>query len=360
MRPLGPVVSARTPWAVGFLFFISAIPSCARPNPWDACRAVGAVGFAPTVARCDTPGCQSCAVTLDRAYRTAPDALRVHFMQASAAAREAFLGFAHPVGPYAIEHCTAGLAPHAPCAAYTSLCRDVIATGLRSDDTSLGLRGQLTLAAGAACPAARAQIVSVLTQCESLPPGPTCADPACLACEAGHLAALTVVADEAVDAAHATALHTLIDNTPEPVARAIVENLGAPDAPVDIDTVPLQRGLRGWCFALVRHSSQPPPFACYATMTRFLAHTEYPDSDLAWASLAAAHPDVRTQVVQVLRSDLARHGGVPAAVTSRLAALPPAVPSSIPIAPSPQPESTRPGVDHAPALPGHSRFVEPA
>ncbi len=313
-----PAVSLARRLAIFVLVFMG----CARRDPWAPCRAGGDVGFGPAPPTCSTPACLACAATLDRAYRTAPEVLRTRFIRAPADAREAFLRFTHPTGPYPDEHCTAGLARGARCAAYSPYCVDVLATGLRSGDTTLAQRGQYTQAASDGCPAARAMLVAALRLCEPPPAGPGCTDAHCQNCEAGHLAALTVVAPDAVDPEHATELRELVDHTPEPVARAIVENLGAPDAPADIETAAVQRGLRAWCFSLVDRSATAPPYACNATMSRFLQHTEYGDSPVAWAAVTHARPAVRAQIVAALLTDLGRHGAIPAEVATRLRDLP--------------------------------------
>ncbi len=133
---------------------------------------------------------------------------------------------------------------------------------------------------------------------------------------------MSVLAPTADQDPGASAMRAVVEATPEPVARAIAETLGAPDAPVDLETVVVQRSLRAYCFSLVARSASSPPYACSAVMARFLSHDEYQDAPLAWASLARARPAVRGAVLDALLVDVVRGASVAAPLATQLGALP--------------------------------------
>jgi hypothetical protein len=305
-----------------------ALVACARSDPWSACRGIGPAGFRAEPPACEGAACRACSAALGRAWSERADptqrnALRARFMGVAADAREAFVIRASPDAPYPYEHCTASLARGATCAAWSPYCVDVVARGLRAGDTSLAERAQYDLAVSRACPATRAALATALTaRCEGVAERAACDGPACVSCMAGHLAAMSVLAPAADHDDGARAMRAVVEATPEPVARAITEVLGAPDAPADLETVVVQRSLRAYCFALVARSASPPPYACSAVMSRFLSHDEYQDSPLAWASLARARPAVRGAVLDALLVEVVRGASVAASLSAQLRGLP--------------------------------------
>jgi len=302
--------------------------ACAKPDPWAPCRGLGPVGFAATAAGCESTSCRACVAALSEAWgrrrdRAAANAFRARFMSIAAPAREAFAVALRPDGTYPFEHCTAGLAPGARCAALSGWCTGVIADGLRDGSTALAARGALVQAATTACPSARAAVVADLTACGAIAPGDACEGGSCALCVAGRLAAASVLAPGADTPAGDADFERVVQSTPEPVARAVTEALGAPDAPADLETVVVQRTLRRYCFALVARSAAPPPYACHGVMVRFLTHPDYGDSPRAWEALGAARPAVRGATLDALLAELARGPALSAAVLDGLGGLPP-------------------------------------
>lgn len=296
--------------------------ACGRPDPWEPCAtSLLPPGMQSRVAPC-TGDCARCGDQLARSWRGRSDpsqaaALRLHYLRAPAPARDRFLTATHADGVTAWEHCTVGLAPGATCAAFTPLCQTVLAEGLRAAETSLEWRTQMNVAVSRACDASRDAIVAQMRRCDPVDPARTCDAPSCLACAAGHLAALTVLAPRAENPESIERLEGLVRDTPAPVARRIVESLGSPDAPADIEPVVVQRGLRHYCFSLVSSGSLPP-FACRATFVRFLTHTEYPDAARAWEALRVASPEARSQLLDALLTQLCREPTLPPEVLTRL------------------------------------------
>lgn len=305
-----------------------ALAACAKRDPWSVCRNLGPTGFRAQPPACEGAACRACSASLERAWRERADpaqrnGLRARFMGVAADAREAFLTRVHPDAPYPYEHCTASLAPGATCAAWSPYCVDIVARGLRAGDTSLAQRAQYDLAVARACPAAKDALVrALLARCDDVAEGGACDAPSCVSCMAGHLAAMSVLAPATDQEAGARAMRSVVDATPEPVARAIAETLGAPDAPADLETVVVQRSLRAYCFSLVARSASSPPYACSAVMARFLSHDEYQDAPLAWASLALARPQVRGAVLDALLVDVVRGTTVAAPLALHLGGLP--------------------------------------
>ena len=309
--------------------FVVALTACSKPDPWSACRNLGAPGFSAQAPACDTDACRACVSSLTRVWAARADpsqrtAFRARFMTVSADARDAFAARARPDGTYPLEHCTAGTRPGASCAAYSQYCVDVIARGLISGDTSMAERAQYDLAASKACPSSRASIVaSLAAPCDPAVTDARCEGPLCATCTAGRLAAMSVLAPTVDDdATSAQAMSTLVAQTPESVARSIAETLGAPEAPADLETVVVQRALRRYCFSLVERSASPPPYACNAVMNRFLAHDEFRDSSLAWEALARARPSVRSAVLDALMVETSRATELTQPLVAQLRALP--------------------------------------
>ncbi|MDB4930218.1 MAG: hypothetical protein JWM10_2702 [Myxococcaceae bacterium] len=263
------------PWLLG----IGLLVSCTRGDPWAPCREAP-VGFSATPPRCETPACRACAAQLDETWRARREParraeFRVNFMRASADARDRFVEKTRPDGPFAYEHCTASTVRGASCAGLSATCVDVLARDLRSGDTPVAQRTQMNLAVDRACDAPRRALVGRLATCEPDLGPAGCATHDCRDCTAGHLAALSLLAPTADQADRAEAFAGLVRGTPELVARAIAEVLGAPDAPVDLDPVVVRRGLRAYCVDLLEHSTAPLPFSCHAQVAVLLTHPEY-------------------------------------------------------------------------------------
>jgi hypothetical protein len=262
-------------WLLG----LGLVVSCTRGDPWAPCRE-SPVGFSATPPRCATPACLACAAQLDETWRARRDParradFRVNFMRASADARDRFVEKTRPDGSFAYEHCTAGVVRGATCAGLSPTCVEVFARALRSGDTPVAQRTQMNLAVDRACDAPRRALVDRLGSCDPDLGPAGCATGACRDCTAGHLAALSILAPTADQADRAEAYAGFIRGTPEVVARAIAEALGAPDAPVDLDPVVVRRGLRAYCVDLLGHSAAPLPFSCHAQVALLLTHPEY-------------------------------------------------------------------------------------
>lgn len=303
------------------------VTGCSRPDPWAPCKDLGPVGFGSRPAACATEPCRQCAAALEASWRARQDpaqraAFRTRFMRISADARETFITRARPDESYPYEHCTAGLATGHSCAAFSDYCVTVIADGLRSATTTLAQRTQYNIAASRACQSPRDAMITRLRQCAPIAANDRCESGPCAACMAGHLAALTVLAPLTDNLDRATEFQTLVDATPEPVARSIAESLGAPEAPADIETVVVQRSLRAYCFSLVTRSESPPPYACNAVMVRFMTHPEYPDAARAWEAVSHARPTLREHVLSALLTEVARGESLSLAITGQLRTLP--------------------------------------
>jgi hypothetical protein len=257
-----------------------------------------------------------------RNERDEQNAFRARFMRINSDARDTFARSVRPDGSYPYEHCTVGLERGAQCAAYSPYCIEVIAAGLRSGDTPLAARGQYIMAASKACTTQRAALVATLAACDAIAPDDRCQAGSCTRCVAGRLAALSVLVPLIAAPSASADYQSLIDTTPEPVARAIAEVLGAPDAPADLETVVVQRSLRAYCFSLVARSASPPPFACNAVMVRFLTHPEYGDASRSWEALERASGAVRAQVLSALFVEVVRHPSIPEATLASLRTLP--------------------------------------
>ena len=264
-----------TPWLLG----LGLAASCKPVDPWATCRE-SPPAFSSSLPRCATPGCLACASQLDETWRARRDParraeFRVNFMRASADARDRFVEKTHPDGPFAYEHCTAGTVRGASCAMFSPTCVEVFASALRSGQTPVPQRTQMNLAVDRACEAPRRALIERLRTCspELGPAG--CSTDACRDCTVGHIAALSLLAPTADQADQVEGFQAFIRQTPEVVARAAAEALGAPDAPVDLDPVVVHRGLRAYCVDLLGHSASPLPFACHAQVAMLLTHPEY-------------------------------------------------------------------------------------
>ncbi len=295
--------------------------ACSHADPLAPCRDLGPAGFSATAPRCDDPRCQACVAGLrtlwnDRADRANATRFRAHFLGVGSDARDAFVRAARPGAPYTFEHCMASPRRGAACAAWSSVCVEGVAAALASSNTSLAERRQATHAAAQVCPSTRAALVEAMLRDARGP----CEESACAPRVAAHLAAATVLAPHDDDGGEA--LRAMVRATPENVARAIVEALGAPDAPADIDALVVQRTLRAYCFAIVAASATAPPFACGAVMTRFLTHDEFADAPQAWDALRAASPTVRRAVLDGALLDVCRAPAQPAQWGAHLDTLP--------------------------------------
>ncbi len=298
-----------------------------RSDPWEVCSGWGDTGMQGRAPSCETTSCRACAERLTTTWRRRSEPgmraeFRVRFLRCPADARDRFVATEHPDGPFAAEHCTVSLAQGRRCAALGPTCSAVIADGLASGDTAVAWRTQFELATARACPDDRGAVLARLRRCE-VPSGMTsCEGSPCVDCTRRRLASLALIAPGSDRPEGAAELQSLVRDTPEPVARAIIESLGAPDTPADLEPTVVQRGLRNWCFRVVETSERAPPFACNAVMTRFLAHTEYPDATRAWEALSAARENVRGGVLDGLMSTVARAGSIPAPVDAKLRELP--------------------------------------
>jgi hypothetical protein len=310
------------------LALTASLVACSKPDLWAVCRGLGPPGFGAQPLRCDGETCRACVSSLEGVWRARAEAsqraaFRARFMTVAADARDAFASRARPDGSYPFEHCTVGTRPGAACAAYSAYCVDVIARGLRSGDTSLADRAQYNLAASKACSAARASLVANLSSpCDASVTDTRCEGASCASCVASRLAAMSVLAPRADEAQGGADFTSVIDATPESVARSIAETLGAPDPPTDLETVVIQRALRRYCFAIVAHSASAPPYACNAVMTRFLTHDDYGDAALAWEALGRAQSAVRGAVLDAVLLDAVRSNILTTRLVSHLAALP--------------------------------------
>lgn len=303
------------------------VTGCSRPDPWAPCKDLGPVGFGSRPAACTTEPCRQCASALEASWRARQDptqrtAFRTRFMRIAADARETFITRARPDGSYPYEHCTAGLATGSSCAAFSDYCVTQIADGLRAATTTLAERTQYNIAASRACQSARDAMLTRLRQCPAIAADDRCEAGPCATCAAGHLAALTILAPLTDNLDRAAEFQTLVDATPEPVARSIAESLGAPEAPADIETIVVQRSLRGYCFSLVTRSASPPPYACNAVMVRFMTHPEYPDAARAWEAVSHARPNIREHVLSAFLTEVARGDSLSLAITGQLRTLP--------------------------------------
>lgn len=308
--------------------FVLLALACTKTDPWAPCRNLGPVGFTATPTPCDTPACRKCVATLSDAWRRRADrsmfhVFRARFMTVAAPAREAFAVAMRPDGTYPLEHCIAGPAPSARCAMLSGYCTGVLADALRDGQIPVPTRGLLVRAALSACPPSREAIVADLMVCAPIAPHEPCETAACATCLAGRLAAASVLAPGSDTPDGDGAFEALITSTPEPVARAAVEVLGAPDPPDDLETLVVQRTLRRYCFALVARSTAPAPYACNSVMLRFLTHPEYGDHTRAWEALAAATDTVRAPIVDTLLTETTRETHLAPSVLAGIRSLPP-------------------------------------
>lgn len=312
----------------GGMLFLGALElGCGQRDPWVACRESGASGFRAQSPACRTDECVRCVATLERAWEGRADAriagqFRTNFMRASADARDVFIARKHPDARYVMEHCTAGLASGASCAGYTAGCVDALSDALRSGETGLEARRIDTLAAQQACPSSRALILARLTHCEGVSATGGCASEECRVCVGGHIAALTVSAPSTRRVSEPGEFHDLLEATPEPVARAVVEALGGDNAPDDVEPQVAQRGLRGYCIALVRRAATPPPFGCNEIMRRYLTQPGLLDEDAALEALTEARADVRGPLLSLAITTSAREPAASPTLMERLRTLP--------------------------------------
>jgi hypothetical protein len=309
------------------LFAVVLLGCKVRRAETSSCALSGPPGFSAYPAACTSEDCRACAAQLGTLWsrRTDPAAraaFRVSFMRASADARDVFARAARLDGTWAFEHCTAGLAPGSACATYSPFCVDTITNALRSGDTPMPWRVQLDVAVGKSCDRSRDELVARLRGCAPFEDRTTCESAGCNACLAGHLAALTVLAPVIDRADRLEQFVSLVDESPEVIARATVEALGAPDPPADIEPTVAQRALRHHCISLTRRSAAAPPMACDAMMSRLLGDNAFADFDRAWSALGAARPDVRAALLDALLRDLGRLRALAPAVATKLRALP--------------------------------------
>ena len=267
--------SSFAPW----LLTLGLSMACKTADPWAPCSEAP-VNFSSTAPQCTTPACRTCATHLDETWRARSNParraeFRVNFMRSSADARDRFVGKTHPDGTFGYEHCTAGLVRGASCAMYSATCVDVFARALRANETSVAQRTQMNLAVDRACDAPRQALVDRLKSCQADLGATGCASDACRECAVGHLAVLSLLAPTADQTERAAAFASFVRATPEVVARAIAESLGAPDAPVDLDPVVVRRGLRAYCVDLLGHSRAALPFGCNAPVAMLLTHPEF-------------------------------------------------------------------------------------
>lgn len=304
---------------------VSAL-GCKAPDPWAPCREAGPVGFTGQPLTCTTTTCRACSAALDQAWHDRRDparatAFRLQFMRSAAPAREAFAQKNLPDGTYPYEHCTAGLAPDARCAQYGTYCIELFSRALRSGDTPLSQRVQLDLAASQACPGARNALLEELTRCAPVADG-ACTSNACRDCAAGYIAAASVLGPRSTEAEVAPRFRALVDAAPEPVARAIVEALGGPEPPADVEPVVVARATRAWCLSLLDRARRAPPFACFRTVAQTLASPRAADFDRAWDLTRDAEPDTRVALLGAFTRQAAASQSVDAATTAKLRVLP--------------------------------------
>jgi hypothetical protein len=304
------------------------LTACRKRDPWTLCR--GDPGFRAALPTCADDGCRGCSAVLELTWRqrarpSQEARFRGRFMSAPANAREDFVARLHPDGSYPLEHCTAGLAHHATCAGYSPLCVSVLGLALRDTTLAVGSRRVVTMSADQACPPARRALIDALARCEPIPDEGACESPSCTACEVGRLAALSVLAQHTEEEGPRAELEALVTATPEPVARALVETLGNPEPPADLEPRAVQVGLRLWCFHLVGASPGAPPYGCNEPLTRHLTHPEWSSFAPGWSAVVSARPEVRRAVLSALFTAATRPDAralLGAAVLDQLAGLP--------------------------------------
>lgn len=305
-----------------------AVASCGQRDPWAPCREGGASGFRAQPPSCRSNDCVQCVATLERAWEGRSDGriqsqFRMNFMRSSTDARDVFIQRKHPDAALVLQHCTAGLAPGASCAGYSEGCVNALSDAIASGETSVDARRVDTLAAQQACTGPRGQILSRLTRCEGVSATDRCNTPACQACVAGYIAALTVSAPGAGRLSEGGEFRDLVERTPEPVARAVVEALGGENAPDDVEPQTAQKGVRAYCITLVRSASTAPPFNCNDILRRYLTQTGLADEDAALDALTAARADVRGPILAATLAATAREATTPTPLMQRLQTLPP-------------------------------------
>ncbi len=178
------------------LVFVTA---CDKPDPWASCREADP-GFGANL--CVGPSCDACQRRLHAAWdrRTTPAGradFHVHFLRASAGARDRFVREVQPPDDLVLQHCTVGPARGATCATLPESCVAYFDRALRSGDTPVTVRTQMNLAIDAACEAPRSALVMRLGACPDGLAGDGCNDGPCRACAAGRLAALALIAPTA-------------------------------------------------------------------------------------------------------------------------------------------------------------------
>jgi hypothetical protein len=294
-----------------------AVPACDH----------GAPGFTAYPAACTHADCRACVSELSalwarRAEAPARAAFRQRFMRASADARDEFARAQRPDGAYPLEHCTAGLAPGSSCATYSPYCVAVLGDALRSGETPMRWRVQIDVAVGKSCDRSRDEVLQRLRVCAPFADTAACESAACTSCLAGHIAALTVLAPVIDNPDRLEQFVALVDATPELLARATVDALGAPDPPADVEPQVAQRAVRHHCMSLLRRSATPPPMACDARLASLLREPTYADFERAWTAVLGARPEVRGSTVDALLRGLAQGRSLPEALRLRLRALP--------------------------------------
>lgn len=318
---------SRPPLAPLFLSCALAL-SCQRGDPWAPCRE-SPVQFTGTAPRCATPACRACEAQLDETWRARSDPakrteFRVHFMRSSADARDRFVEKRRPDGPYAYEHCTAGVERGASCAMFSPTCVGFFARALRSGDTPVAQRTQMNLAVDRACEPPRRALLEQLGACAPDLGAHGCGDANCRDCTVGHLAALSLLAPTADQPDRSEGFRRFVRETPQPVARAIAEALGAPDTPADLDPVVVRRGLRAYCTDLLAHSAAGIPFACGLPLARLATHPEYPrEFGETWEALRGASIGAARGVVDRVLDVVAAQATPTPAVMQALDAMPP-------------------------------------
>ncbi len=277
---------------------LALAPGCGRGRRAAPACDHGAPGFTAYPAACTHADCRACVTELSalwarRAEAPARAAFRQRFMRASADARDEFARAQQPDGAYSLEHCTAGLAPGSSCATYSPYCVAVLSDALRSGETPMRWRVQLDVAVGKSCDRSRDEILQRLRVCAPFADTTACETAACTTCLAGHIAALTVLAPVIDNPDRLEQFVALVDATPELLARAAVEALGAPDAPADVEPQVAQRAVRHHCMSLLRRSATPPPLACDARLASLLREPTYADFERSWTAMRSARPEVR-------------------------------------------------------------------
>lgn len=308
------------------LSFLVAL-GCSRSRRTEAPCAQGSPGFTAYPATCTNERCRACAAELTalwarRSQRSARAQFRQRFMRTPADARDEFARTQRPDGTYPLEHCTAGLAPGSSCVTYSPYCVGVLSAALRDGDTPMRWRVQLDVAVAKSCDRSRDEVLASVGRCEPFTDTASCDSPECGACLGGHVAALTVLAPVIDRPNRLEQFVRLIDATPEVIARAAVIGLGAPEPPADVEPQVVQAAVRHHCMSLLRRSAAAPPMQCDATMAHLLSHPAYSDFERAWASVAAARPEVRRTSLDALLAALARGGEAPTQVFAKLHELP--------------------------------------